>query len=509
MKKKIKNCDHHRKILLILCLSPVIVMLIVCVMVYTLTRKDVRDKYHLSESDMRSNLVVFDTALLLNSNTEKDYHDMVKTVEKTPEEFENMARLKEWNYRLMQKQSFLYARLDNQNLYCGNLQYLKVLSRRLPPFSGTSNISDATILRGDQYYLQYKKISFVRPDGKQCDLYIVTNLNVVLPHMRYLTTGFFVINAIVVILFAFIAVCYVCHSMIRPIALLQAAVQSIGNGELDFDLSGLKKNKGFADLSDDFEEMGTRIREAAEEQEKADILTREVIGNISHDLKTPLTAIKGYAEGILDGVASTPDRMERYVKTIHTKATDMALLVDELAFFTSINQNSIPYNYSKVYANHYFADCISELSLDLEMKHINLIFSTEVDDRARIRVDLEKMKRVVNNIIGNAGKYIHNKEGIIVVSLSQENDEIIVRMQDNGQGIAEDELPCIFDRFYRTDSSRNSKTGGSGLGLAITKKIIEDHNGRIWAESKLGQGTAILFALKKLDELEDEEVTYE
>jgi len=297
--------------------------------------------------------------------------------------------------------------------------------------------------------------------------------------------------------------------MIRPIALLQAAVQSIGNGELDFDLSGLKKNKGFADLSEDFEEMGTRIREAAEEQEKADILTREVIGNISHDLKTPLTAIKGYAEGILDGVASTPDRMERYVKTIHTKATDMALLVDELAFFTSINQNSIPYNYSKVYANHYFADCISELSLDLEMKHINLIFSTEVDDRARIRVDLEKMKRVVNNIIGNAGKYIHNKEGIIVVSLSQENDEIIVRMQDNGQGIAEDELPCIFDRFYRTDSSRNSKTGGSGLGLAITKKIIEDHNGRIWAESKLGQGTAILFALKKLDELEDEEVTYE
>ena len=114
-----------------------------------------------------------------------------------------------------------------------------------------------------------------------------------------------------------------------------------------------------------------------------------------------------------------------------------------------------------------------------------------------IQIDVEKLRRVINNIIGNASKYIQKENGIVSVRIEETDEELIVHITDNGIGIAEEELSRIFERFYRTDNSRNSKTGGTGLGLAIAKKIIEDHNGKIWAESEIGRGTRISFSFPK------------
>ena len=218
-------------------------------------------------------------------------------------------------------------------------------------------------------------------------------------------------------------------------------------------------------------------------------------------MKTPITAIKGYVEGILDGVASSPEKLDKYILTIYHKANDMDRLIDELTFYSKIDTNKIPYTFAKINVAEYFGDCVEEVGLDLDARGIELGYFNYVDKDVVIIADAEQMKRVINNIIGNSIKYMDKKRGIINIRIRDVGDFIQVGIEDNGRGIAVKDLPNIFDRFYRTDSSRNSSKGGSGIGLSIVKKIIEDHGGRIWATSKEGIGTEIHFVLRKYQEV--------
>ena len=250
-------------------------------------------------------------------------------------------------------------------------------------------------------------------------------------------------------------------------------------------------------LCQDFEEMRLRLKESQEEKLQYDKESKELISNISHDLKTPITAIKGYVEGIQDGVASSPEKLNKYIRTIYNKANDMDRLIDELTFYSKIDTNKIPYNFSKINVAEYFGDCVEEVGLDMETRGIELGYFNYVDEDVVVIADAEQMKRVINNIIGNSLKYLDKKKGILNIRIKDDGDFIQVIIEDNGKGIAAKDLPYIFDRFYRTDSSRNSSKGGSGIGLSIVKKIIEDHGGRIWATSKEGIGTEIHFVLRK------------
>ena len=167
----------------------------------------------------------------------------------------------------------------------------------------------------------------------------------------------------------------------------------------------------------------------------------------------------------------------------------MDRLIDELTFYSKIDTNKIPYNFSKINVAEYFGDCVEEVGLDMETRGIELGYFNYVDEDVVVIADAEQMKRVINNIIGNSLKYLDKKKGILNIRIKDDGDFIQVIIEDNGKGIAAKDLPYIFDRFYRTDSSRNSSKGGSGIGLSIVKKIIEDHGGRIWATSKEGIGT--------------------
>ena len=232
---------------------------------------------------------------------------------------------------------------------------------------------------------------------------------------------------------------------------------------------------------------------------------RRMLVNISHDLKTPITAIKGYVEGIMDGVADTPEKMERYIKTIYNKANDMNRLINELTYYSGIDSNRIPYNFHRINVAEFFQDCVEDVGLDLESKDIELNYSNLVDPDTRIIADPEQLKKVINNIIGNSIKYIDKPKGIINIRILDEVDSIRVEIDDNGKGIAAKDLGSIFERFYRTDASRNSAMGGSGIGLSIVKKIIEDHGGYIWATSKEGEGTCLHFVIRKYREVEENE----
>ena len=226
-----------------------------------------------------------------------------------------------------------------------------------------------------------------------------------------------------------------------------------------------------------------------------------MISNISHDLKTPITAVKGYVEGIMDGVADTPEKMDRYIRTIYIKANDMDRLINELTFYSKIDTNRIPYNFNKIDVVEYFDDCAEEVGLEMRERNIVFSYINTVDSGVLVIADAEQMKRVINNIIGNSVKYMDKQKKYVQLRVMDIGDSIHVEIEDNGKGIPSKEIGSIFDRFYRTDLSRNSAQGGSGIGLSIVKKIIDDHGGRIWATSKVGEGTIMQFELRKYQEV--------
>jgi signal transduction histidine kinase len=234
------------------------------------------------------------------------------------------------------------------------------------------------------------------------------------------------------------------------------------------------------------------LKQSSEDKIKSDMEEKELIRNISHDLKTPLTAIKGYVEGILDGIATSPERQEKYLRTIANKAGDMDKLIDELTIYSKLDTNRVPYSFEKIKLKDYFDDECEKIKLDLDAQDIELDYHCYAGNDVMIVADAEQLRRVVNNIVSNSVKYCSNdRKTRIGIAAYDEGEYAHIVMSDNGKGIGSSELPRIFERFYRTDASRNSKQGGSGIGLAIVKKIIEDHKGKIWAESVEGEGTTM------------------
>ncbi len=321
--------------------------------------------------------------------------------------------------------------------------------------------------------------------------------------LRIMTKDLF-FTALVILIFTSVSVgLWIYRSVATPLVKLRKATQNIKDGNLDFvlDVEGADE---FAELCRDFEEMRRRLKESAEEKLVLDKENKELISNISHDLKTPITAIKGYVEGIMDGVADTPEKMDRYVRTIYNKTVEMDHLINELTFYSKIDTNRIPYTFSKLNVEDYFSDCAEEVGLELETRGIQLCYANYVDSDVQVIADGEQIRRVIHNIISNAIKYMDKgkgMKGIIQIRVKDVGDFVQVEIEDNGKGIAAKDLPYIFDRFYRTDVSRNSAKGGSGIGLSIVRKILEDHGGKVWATSREDIGTIMYFVLRKYQEV--------
>ena len=310
----------------------------------------------------------------------------------------------------------------------------------------------------------------------------------------------FISAFVILISVALVVGLWVYRSIAVPLVKLKKATQNIKEGNLDFVLDVEGKDE-FSELCQDFEEMRRRLKESTEEKNLIEKENRELISNISHDLKTPITAVKGYVEGIMDGVADTPEKMDRYVRTIYNKTNEMDHLINELTFYSKIDTNRIPYTFSKLNVEDYFADCAEEVGLELETRGIELVYANYVEKDVMVIADGEQIRRVIHNIISNAIKYMDEPKGIIQIRIKDVGDFIQIEIEDNGKGIGPKDLPYIFDRFYRTDVSRNSSKGGSGIGLSIVKKILEDHGGKVWATSRLGIGTIMYFVLRKYQEV--------
>ncbi|WP_368489365.1 ATP-binding protein [Clostridium sp. BJN0013] len=284
--------------------------------------------------------------------------------------------------------------------------------------------------------------------------------------------------------------------ILTPITLLKESMSKIRNGELNFEIAETG-DKEIRELCTDFEQMRIKLKDSINAKIKYDDNRKLLVSSISHDLKTPITSIEGYVQGILDGVANTPEKLEHYLKTIHKKTMQINNMIDDLLLYSKLNLKQIPFNYEKTDVVDYFNYCILESEPELNKFNIKINLQSHLKNSKYVMIDKERFMRVILNIIDNSRKYMDKEEGKIIIFLRETASSIIIEIKDNGCGINENDVNKIFNKFYRGDSSR-SNASGSGLGLAISKQIVEGHNGKIWAVSNELKGTSILISIGKV-----------
>lgn len=286
--------------------------------------------------------------------------------------------------------------------------------------------------------------------------------------------------------------------IIKPLSLLKTAVGAISSGDLSLEIIEAGDQE-IVDLCSDFEKMRVQLKDSIQLKKKYDDNRTMLVSSISHDLKTPITSIKGYVKGILDGVANTPEKEERYLKTIYSKTEQMDVMIDDLLLYSKLDLSQLPFNFEKTDIIDYFNYCTSESLMELEKSNIKIYLKNDLIKSKYVKIDRERFMRVILNIIDNSRKYMDKELGEIIIMLRETNSSIIIEIRDNGCGIEENDINKIFDRFYRADAAR-SEANGSGLGLAIAKQIVEGHKGKIWAVGHENKGTSILISFGKISE---------
>ena len=406
-----------------------------------------------------------------------------------PAQLEDREFLGELDESLSEVSAFVVVK-KGESLY-----YVSADSQYDPIVHQLTDLADTDL----EYYFKdirrlVKKASFTFSDGSQGNIYLVTKVNSMISEA--LVTAMLIAMIIVLVTTGILLIIWLRRSMFTPMNQLKDAMKKIAEGDLDTELE-IKEKGEIKDLFDNFEIMRKQLKQNAEEKALVEKTNRELISNISHDLKTPITSIKGYVEGIMDGVADSPEKMNKYIRTIYNKANDMDLLINELTVYSQLDAKSIPYRFHQISVTDYFGDCTEEVGLDLEQRGIRFSYTNDVESGTLIWADPEQLKRVINNIIANSVKYRRQDNAAISIHVGNLKNLVQIDMEDNGKGIPAADLEKIFERFYRTDASRNSAQGGSGIGLSISKKIVEEHGGEIWATGEEGKGLAIHFTLRK------------
>lgn len=282
-----------------------------------------------------------------------------------------------------------------------------------------------------------------------------------------------------------------------PIRELTYSVENIKNNNLNFETMGSEYEE-IDNLCEGFDSMRRTLIML---REREDVLRNErsmMIANISHDLKTPITAIKGYIEGINDGIADTPEKMKRYLNTIYSKAKTIDNLVNNLSTFSKLEMSRLEFIFCEGDMRELLYDVIDGYRIDFEQSGIEIVIDVS-DEPLIVNIDGEKMRRVFTNLIENSLKYRLPESKKLVVKAFSEEGYVYVLIVDDGVGMHSSELDRVFDTFYRADDSRTSQIKGNGLGLGIAKQIVQKHKGRIWLKSDgMNKGTTAVVCIPEI-----------
>ncbi len=251
----------------------------------------------------------------------------------------------------------------------------------------------------------------------------------------------------------------------------------------------------FSEVCETFNSMQKHLKENIEKSKAYEKARTEMVSGISHDLRTPLTSIKGFIKGMLDGVANTPKKQQQYLEISYKKACDMEKLLQKLFFFSKLETGNMPFFKQNTDINKWLYEYV-ESKLKEENYEIQYLKN---DNSIIANIDVEQIRRVFDNLIENTIKYSNVEKPKIIINTKIENNNILIQFCDNGVGVSDDKIEHIFEQFYRGDESRNSKKDGSGLGLYVCKYIIEQHGGEIFAQNKEGLCVTMSLPISKED----------
>jgi len=285
----------------------------------------------------------------------------------------------------------------------------------------------------------------------------------------------------------------VIKSILTPLDILSYGVHQIRDGNLDYRMNYTGKDE-FTGICDDFNDMAVRLQDMVNTRQKDDENRRELIAGISHDLRTPLTSIKAYVEGLEKGVAATPQLQKHYMDTIKSKADALELIVSQLFLFSKLDIGDFPFRMEKLDIGAELSEFVKGVSAEYEQKGLSIELFKNVQG-VMINTDDIQLRNVFTNILENSVKYGKKEQGMVRVTCRSDNSNVSITLTDNGPGVPEDTLEKLFTIFYRGDKSRSNTSQGSGLGLAISAKIMERLGGSIKAENAPEGGFSIIVTL--------------
>ena len=301
---------------------------------------------------------------------------------------------------------------------------------------------------------------------------------------------------IVVVLANILIAKYISRRITNSINILATGVSEISNGNLTHRIN-YKGGDEFDAVCSDFNEMASRLSDMVEQRQADEKSRRELIAGISHDLRTPLTSVRAYIEGLRKGIATTPEMQEKYLDTIQRKTEDIEYIIKQLFMFSQIDIGEFPLNLETVDIGCELAEMVD--SFADEYKEMGLAVSLEENIKGEsVSVDTVQFRNIIQNILGNSAKYCNKNNARAEIFCRKIDDKVSITIKDNGDGVPDEMLTKMFDVFYRGDEARNNPGKGSGLGLAISSKIIERLNGSIRAENLPGGGLAVIITLPRL-----------
>lgn len=340
MEKKKKSMKLRTRVIIsffIIILVPIVMCALTFYFFVGYKAKIIGEKYGLANATYRT---ISNNTLLLNAMTSEEYDEVEDTARSDTAKLEETNYLSVLNARLQKKQSFIAVREDGVIIYNGSEELSsEELENELPKYGDPGANSKGGVYFRNEKQWMVKQADYENSDGKECSAFIVTKTDQIAPQITGMVKELGIVMVLILVFTSLGLSFWIYRGVIGPLEQLKKATQNIKDGNLDFTVEPCGVAE-INDLCEDFEEMRIRLKETAEEKVEFDKENKELISNISHDLKTPITAVKGYVEGIMDGVANTPEKMDRYIRTIYNKANEMDRLINELTFIPRLTRTA-------------------------------------------------------------------------------------------------------------------------------------------------------------------------
>lgn len=286
---------------------------------------------------------------------------------------------------------------------------------------------------------------------------------------------------------------FVLRKIKKPLDILAAGVGEIRDGNLEYRIHYEGEDE-FAPVCNAFNEMGQHLKASVEETRNHENNRKELLAGISHDLRTPLTSINAYVEGILDGVANTPEKQTHYIKIIQKRAMEINKMVEQLFLFSKLDLGEYPFRFEHLNIGKILSEIIQSNIVEYDKKGLTLYLENPEEDLV-INGDAVQLQNVFLNVISNSLKYKDKPQGTLRISCKREGNQAVIVMTDDGPGIPPADIERVFQTFYRCDPSRKDSGQGSGLGLAICAKTLERMKGTITAQNAEEGGLVLIIRL--------------